>query len=90
MTPCALYLLGTTIEKYSFQDVWSSKILRPAAEQGRSLPFSMGTVSRLLAVVILYADALRYGKYDQLGFLNRLTDEVVLEAAKEIKTGTRY
>lgn len=30
-----------------------------------------------------------YGKYDQLGFLNRLTDEVVLEAAKEIKTGTR-
>ena len=50
----------------------------------------MGTVSRLLVVVILYADALRYGKYDQLGFLNRLTDEVVLEAAKEIKTGTRY
>ncbi|OCL05782.1 hypothetical protein AOQ84DRAFT_298293 [Glonium stellatum] len=30
-----------------------------------------------------------YGKDDQLGFLNRLTDEVVLEAAKEIKTGTR-
>ncbi|KAF2814989.1 uncharacterized protein BDZ99DRAFT_408572 [Mytilinidion resinicola] len=30
-----------------------------------------------------------YGKDDQLGFLNRLTDEVVLEAAKEIKTGKR-
>ena len=90
MTPCVLYPLGTTIKEYSFQDAWSSKILRPAAEQGGPLPFSMGTVSRLLAVVILYADALRYGKYDQLGFLNRLTDEVVLEAAKEIKTGTRY
>jgi len=32
----------------------------------------------------------RYGKDDQLGFLNRLTDEVVLDAAKEIKVGTRY
>jgi hypothetical protein len=30
-----------------------------------------------------------YGKDDQLGFLNRLTDEVVREAAKEIQTGTR-
>ncbi|KAF2203401.1 hypothetical protein GQ43DRAFT_454467 [Delitschia confertaspora ATCC 74209] len=30
-----------------------------------------------------------YGKDDQLGFLNRLTDDVVLEAVKEIKTGTR-
>ncbi|KAJ9649503.1 hypothetical protein H2199_000278 [Coniosporium tulheliwenetii] len=30
-----------------------------------------------------------YGKDDQLGFLNRLTDEVVLEAAKEIQTGAR-
>ncbi|KAF2761343.1 hypothetical protein EJ05DRAFT_260139 [Pseudovirgaria hyperparasitica] len=30
-----------------------------------------------------------YGKDDQLGTLNRLTDEVVLEAAKEIKTGVR-
>ncbi|KAF2267886.1 hypothetical protein CC78DRAFT_530323 [Lojkania enalia] len=30
-----------------------------------------------------------YGKDDQLGFLNRLTDDIVLEASKEIKTGTR-
>ncbi|GAB7351379.1 hypothetical protein MBLNU459_g2060t1 [Dothideomycetes sp. NU459] len=30
-----------------------------------------------------------YGKDDELGFLNRLTDDVVREAAKEIKTGTR-
>ncbi|TKA67107.1 hypothetical protein B0A49_06666 [Cryomyces minteri] len=30
-----------------------------------------------------------YGKDDQLGFLNRLTDDVVKEAAKEIQTGTR-
>jgi hypothetical protein len=30
-----------------------------------------------------------YGKDDELGFLNRLTNEIVLEAAKEIKTGTR-
>jgi hypothetical protein len=31
-----------------------------------------------------------YGQKDELGFLNRLTDEVVLNAAKEIKTGARY
>jgi len=31
----------------------------------------------------------RYGKDDELGTLNRLTNDVVLEAAKEIKTGTR-
>ena len=31
-----------------------------------------------------------YGKDDQLGFLNRQTDDVVAEAAKEIKTGVRY
>ncbi|KAJ9632303.1 hypothetical protein H2203_000707 [Taxawa tesnikishii (nom. ined.)] len=30
-----------------------------------------------------------YGKDDELGFLNRLTDDVVKEAAAEIKTGTR-
>jgi len=30
-----------------------------------------------------------YGKNDELGFLNRLTDDVVVKAAKEIKTGTR-
>ncbi|KAL1303379.1 hypothetical protein AAFC00_006774 [Neodothiora populina] len=30
-----------------------------------------------------------YGRSDQLGFLNRLTDQVVKEAATEIKTGTR-
>ncbi|KAE9990473.1 hypothetical protein Vi05172_g949 [Venturia inaequalis] len=30
-----------------------------------------------------------YGKNDELGTLNRLTEEVVLEAAKEIQTGTR-
>ncbi|PGH13694.1 hypothetical protein AJ80_06199 [Polytolypa hystricis UAMH7299] len=30
-----------------------------------------------------------YGKDDQLGFLNRQTDEIVAEAAKEIKTGVR-
>ncbi|GME63438.1 hypothetical protein GTA08_BOTSDO05670 [Neofusicoccum parvum] len=30
-----------------------------------------------------------YGENDELGFLNRLTEDVVLEAAKEIKTGTR-
>ncbi|OCK86306.1 hypothetical protein K432DRAFT_431022 [Lepidopterella palustris CBS 459.81] len=32
---------------------------------------------------------LKYGKDDQLGFMNCLTDEVVHEAAKEIETGTR-
>ena len=31
-----------------------------------------------------------YGPDDQLGFLNRQTDEVVAEAAGEIKTGVRY
>jgi len=31
----------------------------------------------------------RYGKDDKLGFLNRLTPDVVLAAAKEIKTGKR-
>jgi len=31
-----------------------------------------------------------YGKGDQLGTLNRLTENVVLEAAKEIKSGVRY
>jgi hypothetical protein len=31
-----------------------------------------------------------YGEQDELGFLNRLTDGVVLNAAKEIKTGARY
>lgn len=31
----------------------------------------------------------RYGKEDQLGFLNRLTDDTVKSAASEIKTGTR-
>lgn len=30
-----------------------------------------------------------YGPDDQLGFLNRQTNEVVSEAAKEIKTGIR-
>lgn len=30
-----------------------------------------------------------YGKHDQLGFLNRQTNEIVAEAAKEIKTGIR-
>ncbi|KAF2115724.1 hypothetical protein BDV96DRAFT_55183 [Lophiotrema nucula] len=30
-----------------------------------------------------------YGKDDQLGTLNRLTEDIVLEASKEIKTGTR-
>ena len=30
-----------------------------------------------------------YGKDDELGFLNRLTDDLVKEAAKEIKTGKR-
>jgi len=30
-----------------------------------------------------------YGKNDELGFLNRLTEEVVLEASKEIKSGVR-
>lgn len=30
-----------------------------------------------------------YGKTDELGTLNLLTPEVVAEAAKEIKTGTR-
>ncbi|KAK2781586.1 hypothetical protein FQN52_001442 [Onygenales sp. PD_12] len=30
-----------------------------------------------------------YGKADQLGFLNRQTDAIVAEAAKEIKTGVR-
>jgi hypothetical protein len=45
-----------------------------------------------LAVAIRFkrADGLfRYGKDDQLGFLNRLTDDIVVEAAKEIKTGVR-
>jgi hypothetical protein len=35
------------------------------------------------------ADDSRYGEDDQLGFLNRLTDDIVLEAAKEIRTGAR-
>ncbi|KAK8235818.1 hypothetical protein IWZ00DRAFT_508063 [Phyllosticta capitalensis] len=30
-----------------------------------------------------------YGENDELGFLNRLTDDIVLEAAKEIKSGVR-
>ncbi|EKG20164.1 hypothetical protein MPH_02521 [Macrophomina phaseolina MS6] len=30
-----------------------------------------------------------YGENDELGFLNRLTEDVVLEAAKEIRTGKR-
>ncbi|EDN11218.1 predicted protein [Histoplasma mississippiense (nom. inval.)] len=30
-----------------------------------------------------------YGKDDQLGFLNRQTDAIVAEAAKEIETGDR-
>ncbi|KAI5242772.1 hypothetical protein E4T42_07583 [Aureobasidium subglaciale] len=30
-----------------------------------------------------------YGKDDELGFLNRLTDDLVKEAAKEIQSGTR-
>lgn len=30
-----------------------------------------------------------YGKDDQLGFLNRQTDEIVKQAAGEIKTGKR-
>jgi hypothetical protein len=30
-----------------------------------------------------------YGKNDQLGTLNRLTNEIVTSAAKEVKTGTR-
>lgn len=32
----------------------------------------------------------RYGDNDQLGFLNRLTDDVVKEAAREIQSGTRW
>lgn len=31
-----------------------------------------------------------YGKDDQLGFLNRQTDAIVAEAAKEIETGDRW
>ena len=31
-----------------------------------------------------------YGKDDELGTLNRLTPEVVVEAAKEIQSGIRY
>jgi hypothetical protein len=31
----------------------------------------------------------RYGDDDELGFLNRLTDDLVKEAAKEIQSGTR-
>ena len=31
----------------------------------------------------------RYGKDDQLGFLNRLTNDVVVEASKEIRSGNR-
>ncbi len=30
-----------------------------------------------------------YGPKDELGTLNRLTDDVVLQAAKEIQLGTR-
>jgi hypothetical protein len=37
----------------------------------------------------IFTDVLRYGKDDQLGFLNRLTDEIVVNAAKEIKSGAR-
>lgn len=42
---------------------------------------------RSLAVYELMISS--YGKDDELGMLNRLTDDVVLEAAKEIKTGKR-
>jgi Putative cyclase len=35
------------------------------------------------------SDGPRYGKHDELGTLNRLTNDVVLSAAQEIKTGTR-
>ena len=38
----------------------------------------------------IFTDHDRYGKDDQLGFLNRLTDDIVVDAAKEIKTGVRY
>ncbi|KAI5201890.1 hypothetical protein E4T39_04994 [Aureobasidium subglaciale] len=36
-----------------------------------------------------HTDLQRYGKDDELGFLNRLTDGLVKEAAKEIQSGTR-
>jgi hypothetical protein len=36
-----------------------------------------------------YNEHFRYGDDDELGFLNRLTDELVKEAAKEIHFGTR-
>jgi hypothetical protein len=38
----------------------------------------------------LISNKSRYGKEDEMGFLNRLTDENVVTAAKEIKTGRRY
>ena len=38
---------------------------------------------------IMSTNFVRYGENDQLGTLNRLTEEVVVEAAKEIKTGER-
>lgn len=51
----------------------------------------MGTV-RLPHAVTLgdCAENNSYGKDDELGTLNRLTNDVVLEAVKEIKEGTRY
>ena len=49
----------------------------------------MGAVSFTLAVQGKVADGKSYGKDDELGTLNRLTDEVVKEAAKEIQSGTR-
>jgi len=36
-----------------------------------------------------YTKFRRYGDDDELGFLNRLTDELVKDAAKEIQSGTR-
>ena len=44
----------------------------------------------MLFVFGIGTDVYSYGKDDELGMLNRLTPDVVVEAAKEIKSGARY
>lgn len=74
----------------SSQHAIHPQILRPSPRQERSSPQRLGPVSLLLPPDILSRlTKPSYGPNDELGTLNRLTDEVVKSAASEIKTGTR-
>lgn len=70
----------------------ATKIFRIASEQGRPATLGMGLVRCIIFGLRLNLQLTcdRYGKDDELGMLNRLTDEVVVQASKEIKTGKRY